>query len=446
MIRHTIVFLFILIIGSVNAQQSWSLEDCINYAYDHNIEVVKQYINNNKLEQDMLSAKGNYLPDVSFSASQGFSLGNSFDISTNVGRKESRFNSFSLSSAANLFNGFSNKFKLQHAKLNRERGNVNLDKIKFDISLNITNNYLQVLFSQEILKVAKEQINISSSNYNRLQKLFKNALISKKELLEIESILAVDQKVVIITENNLKTNIIKLKELLGLNNNDNFEIDSIKFGSSEIRFLDASKSKIIGSSLVSNPLMKLSELEISIQEELIKIAKAAFLPRVNLNYSYSSNYYHLQGTEDRVLNQATNEWVDNGFFNQLNNNKTHYIGISAIIPIFNRFSTKINYVKSKEDLKLVKADFENHKFQLKNIIEIAMNDSESAKASLIASRTAFKTQKEVFDIAQKNYTLGNLRNYEFLESKSKYIQRYSELIKAKYDYFFKLKIVEYYGN
>jgi outer membrane protein len=444
MIRLTILFLFILNIVSVNAQKTWSLEDCINYAYDYNIGIVKQHINNEKLEYEMISAKGNYLPDASFSASQGFSLGNSFDISTNVGRMESSFNSFSLSSSANLFNGFSNKFKLQRAKFNIDKGKAKLDKIRFDVSLNITNYYLSVLFSQEILIVAKEQVNISYSNYNRLQNLFKNTLIAKKELLEIESILAVDQKEVIIAENNLRTNIIKLKELLGLDNNDKFEIDTIEFVDREMGSLDATKSKIITSSLTSNPLIKLSELEISIQEEIIKIAKAAFLPSVNLIYSYSSNYYHLQGTEDRVLNQATNEWVDNGFLTQLKNNKTHYISISASIPIFNRFATKVNYVKSKEDLRLFKADLENNKFQLRNIIEIAINDSESAKASLKASETAFKTQKEAFEIAQKNYTLGNIRNFEFLESKSKYIQRSSEFIKAKYDYFFKMKIVEYY--
>jgi len=446
MFKRIILYLFILNIISVNAQKKWSLDDCINYANDHNIEIIKQQINNNNSKYDMLSAKGNYLPDASFNASQGFSLGNSFDVSTNVGRRESRFNSFSLSSSANLFNGFSNKFKLEQAKLNIEKGEANLDKIKFDVSINITNAYLQVLFSKEILNVAEEQVLISTSNYNRLQKLFKNALVSKKEILEIESILAVDQKEVIIAENNLKTNTIKLKELLGLKDNDNFEIDTIEFEDEEIRLLAPVKSEIIGTALNSNPLLKLSKLEVSIQEEKIKLAKAAFLPKVNFNYSYSSNYYHLQGTQDRVFNQTTSEWIDNGFLTQLENNKTHYIGISASIPIFNRFNSKVNYAKSKEDLKLYKAELKNTKFLLNNIIEIAVNDSESAKASLAASKIAFKTQKEAFDIAQKNYTLGNLRNFEFLESKSKYIQRSSELIKAKYDYFFKLKIVEYYGN
>lgn len=445
-VKYLSLSFLVLISLKLFSQTKWSLEDCIKHAKENNIDVLKQKLQNESFYEDITTAKGNYYPDASFNASQGFSLGNSFNVSTGVGQLESSFNSFSLSSSLNVFNGFTNKYSLQKARLTSEKGLADLDQIYLDISLNIANKYLTVLFNKEILVVAEEQVQISSQEVNRLNELFSSALASKSELLQMKSTLALDKKELIIAQNNLYKSKIELQELLDIKAIGDFEIEDINLSDFDSTAYSEEIESIFNKALQVNPLIKSSELNNDINEKEIRISKANFYPKLNFNYSYGSNYYHILGQEDVVFNQDTQQFEDNGFFVQLNNNRTHYLGLSLVVPIFNRLATKTNYNKSKIQLEISNKELENQKNQLKNKVEIAYNDVITAKASLESARLASLSQKEAFKINQNKYKEALMTSFDFLESKSNYIKTESELVKAKYDYLFKIKLLNYYIN
>lgn len=422
----------------------WTLEDCILYAKANNIDVLKQYLQNESFIEEIKKAKGNYYPNLEFNASQGFNLGNSFNVSTGVGQLESSFNSFSLSSSLNVFNGNSNKYNLQKAKLIAERGLVDLDQIYLEMSLRIVNKYLTILFNKEILKVAEEQVLISEQEVKRLKRLFSSALSSKSELLQMESTLASDTKKLLIAKNNLSNSKIELKSLLDINNIENFDVEDVNLSNFENILFTENVQKIYSEAVQKNPLIRYLNLTNEINVRNIKIAKANFYPTLRFNYSYSSNYYHILGREDRVFNQETQQFEYNGFFVQLNNNRTHYLGLNLNVPIFNKFITKTSYNRSEIDLKISKTELENRKNQLKNEIQIAYNDMLTAKASLDAATSASVSQKESFKINQNKYSNGLMTSLDFLKSKTNYIKTESDLIKSKYDYLFKIKILNYY--
>ena len=439
LLKYFIIICFCFISNTIFSQKKWTLEKCIDHAKEHNLDVVKQKIRAKIIKSDIKIAKGNYLPDANLNASQNFSLGDSFNVSTGVGQRESSSNSFSLSSSLNIFNGFANKYKLQKSYLSKEKAEADINQIQFDLTLNIINKYLQVLFNKELLKVSEEQIKISKQNDNRLKSLYENGSTGKRELLEIKSTLATDTKEKILAENKVRNSLIELKELLDVNQLENFDIKEIS--------IDAliTKVNIITKEVIEkNPQIQSSKLDIELKKKDILLSKTSFYPRVNLNYSYSSNYFHIIGEEDVVFNQQINQNISNGFFTQLDNNRTHYVGISATIPLFNRYLTKENYKKSYEELKISEIELESNKQKLKNKIEGAQNDLMSSKAVVKSTKIAFQSQKEAFEIIQRQYTNGNVTNYEFLESKNKLIKNTSEHIKAKFDFYFKTKILVYY--
>jgi len=444
--KQLLLYLLVFLSFYVDAQTKWSLDDCINHAKTNNVDILKQQLQNESFNEDITAAKGSYYPDVNFNGSQGFSLGNSFNVSTGVGQLESSFNSFSLSSSLNIFNGFTNKYNLQKARLTSEKGLVDLEQVYLDLELNIANQYLTILFNKEIVTVAEEQVKISNQEVIRLQQLYKSALTSKSELLQIQSTLASDTKELLIAKNNLSNSKIELKELLDLNDIDNFDIEDIDLSDFESIVLSSNSQSIFNEALKTNPLLKSTMLSLEISEKNIKIAYANFYPKFNFNYSYGSNYYHLLGQDDFVFNQDTQQFEDNGFFVQLNNNRTHYIGLSLTVPIFNRFATKTNLNKAKIDLEVNKVELANQKNQLKNKIKIARNDVLTAKASLDAAISASTSQKEAFSINQNKYSEGLMTSFDFLESKSNHIKTESDLVQAKYDYLFKIKVLEYYSN
>ena len=422
------------------------MDDCINHAKTNNVDILKQELQNESFNEDITAAKGNYYPDITFNGSQGFSLGNSFNVSTGVGQLESSFNSFSLSSSLNLFNSFTNRYNLQKAKLITEKGLADLEQIYLDLALNIANKYLTVLFNREIVTVAEEQVKISGQEAKRLKQLYDAVLVSKSELLQMESTLASDTKELLIAQNNLSNSKIELKELLDINTIEEFDIEDIDLSNFESSLFSSNSELIFNEALKTNPLLKSIQLNSEINEKNIKIAKANFYPRLILNYSYGSNYYHILGQEDLVFNPNTGMFEDNGFWAQLNNNRTHYIGLSLTVPIFNKLATKTTYNKAKIDLKINKVELTNQKNQLKNKIEIAYNDVLTSKATLDAATSASISQKEAFNINLNKYTRGLMTNFDFLKSKSLYIKTESDLVQAKYNYLFKIKVLNYYAN
>tara|TARA_R110002033_G_C3897081_1_gene239727 strand:+ start:25014 stop:26354 length:1341 start_codon:yes stop_codon:yes gene_type:complete len=442
--KHLLLcFLFFLKL-SVYSQDKWSLEDCINHAKSNNIDILKQQLQNKSFNEDIMYSKGSYYPDVTFNGSQGFSLGNSFNVSTSVGQLESSFNSFSLSSSINVFNGFTNKYSLQRAKLLSEKGLADLDQVYLDLALNITNNYLTVLFNKEIVDVAKEQVEISRQEVSRLKQLYESFLTSKSELLQMESIWSSDTKELLIAKNNFKNSKIALKELIDINDIESFDVEDIDLSDFESIVFSNTPQSIFKVALKTNPQLKSTELSSEVNEKNIKIAKANFYPKLNLNYNYGSNYYHILGQNDLVFNQDTEQFEDNGFFVQLNNNRTHYIGLSLTVPIFNKFVSKTNLNKSKIELEINKVELISQKSQLKNKIEKAYNNVLTAKASLDSAISASNFQREAFPINQKKYIEGLITSFDFLKSKSDYIKNESDLLQAKYDYLFKIKVLNYY--
>lgn len=444
--KYLLIYFLIFFSFCVYSQSKWSLDECIKHAKENNIDVLKQQLQNESFNEDIINVKGNFYPDASFNATQGFSLGNSFNVSTGVGQLESSFNSFSLSSSLSIFNGFANKYNLQKARLVKKKGAADLEQVYLNLALNIANNYLTVLFNKEIVSVAIEQVQISKQEVDRLEKLNKSALASASELLQMKATLSTDTKELQMAQNNLNNSKIELKELLDINYIANFDIEEVDILDFESAAFSATASSIYNEALKTNPLIESSQFNAEMTQKDIQIAKANFYPTLNLNYSYSSNYYHILGREDLVFNQDTQQFEDNGFFVQLNNNRTHYIGLILSVPIFNRFETKTNLNKAKIDLEIKEIELKNHKNQLRNKVEIAYNNVLTAKASLDDAMSALNSQKEAFYINQSKYASGLLTNFEFLKSKSLFIKAESDLVQAKYDYLFKIKVLNYYVN
>lgn len=429
---------------SLFAQEKWSLDDCIVHAKEHNVLVQKQKFQNNNYEDDIYIAKGKFLPDANLFASQNYNLGSSFDVSTNIGQLESRSNSFSLAASVPIFNGFSNRYELKLAKSVFEKGQVDIAKIKLNITIEIIEKYLKVLFDREILKVAEKQVSISDLELIRLNLLFNKGLKPKDEYLEIKSVCATDAIMVTEAKNNLLKSYVELKDLLDIKEISNFDVKNISINQLQFNFFSKDSLELINEALVNAPDIQSAGIETEINKLRIKIENAKFYPVIDLNYSFQSNFFHLQGRPDEVFNPVSQQFEPNGFFRQLNNNKTHFISFSARIPIFNRFLTKHSKTKQEQLLSISTVDYENEKKKVKSKILNAFSDAEAAQKILTYAKSAEVTQSEAFQLIQIKFNKGIIGGYEFLESKSRYILAASNLVRAKYDYLFKIKIIEYY--
>jgi len=441
---QSITLALFLSISCFAQQKQWSLKQCVDYALANNISIKQASLSTKIKKEDVTIARGNFYPSLSASVRQSFDFGSNIDLQTNS-RKSSdrRSNSFSVNTSVSLFDGFRNLNVLKQSKIALKSSSFDLEKMKNDISLNVLNAYLNVLFNKETIKTAKSQVKISKEQLEKTTKLVKAGVQPKGNLLDVEATYASDQEKLVNAQNGLDLALLNLTQLLQLPKN-NFDVKDVTIKIPTVSLITNNPNVIFEKAVKSKPEIKSAELNLESSKMGIKIAESAYLPSLNLSYSLNTFYNHLQGQSDNFINPITNEVVDNSFFTQLDNNLGHSVGLSLRIPIFNKFLTKSNVNKAKINVKISKYQLENQKLKLREAIERAFTDAKSSLKSYEAAKKSLVAQNESFRYAQEKFSLGVLNPYDFNQIKNRLFNDKIAVVRSKYDFLFKSKLLEFY--
>ncbi len=418
----------------LNAQNNkvWTLEECVKYALENNISIKQTELDKQIAAQDVVAAKWNFTPDLNANASQNYNFGSSITASGTRASADFRSNNFGLNSSFILFNGFSNIHTLNQAKIGVEARDAALEKMKNDISLNIVNAYLQILFAKEQVKVAQSQVNISQEQVDRITELVKAGTRAEGDLYNVKSTLATDNQNLVVAQNTETIASLRLAQLLQLSETT-ILIQEIAVEATDQSILNNGLEDIFKKAEETFPEIKLAELNIKIAEKTIKISQSRYYPTLSLNYGMSTVYQHRQGSTDFIT-----------FSDQLDQNLGNSVGLSLNIPIFNRFQfrtavskNKINYLKSEYSLA-------TEKLRLKETIQTAYTDAQASSKSYDAAVISVEAQSKAFDYANERYVVGAINSYDFNQTKNNLVSAQSQLIRAKYDFVFKLKVLQFY--
>ena len=305
-----------------------------------------------------------------------------------------------------------------------------LDNMKDDISLMVANAYLQIMFNSEILKVQESQLELTKVELLRTQDLIDAGIFSPKQIFEIEANLASQEQSVIQAENNYRNAKLNLAQLLLIDDFESFEIANEDFDVPFSEILENNPKEIYNKSLTFRNDIKLGETNISIAEKDIQLSKAQLQPSISSFYSFNSRIAY----ED---NSA-------GFNDQFNRNKGQTFGLQLNVPIFNRMQTRNNIKRSEINLERTKYQFEQDKLNLENTVNQSYNDLKGAIKFYEASSKTLISLKNAFEDTTDRYRLGVLSSFDFIQAKQRYESAVSENIRAKFDYIFKLKVLEFY--
>ncbi len=429
--------------------KKWTLKECVDYALEHNLSVKRAKYTTDLRKVDIATAKGNFLPGASASASQNFNFGSFFDPGSNSRiSSDTRSNRFGLNAQVNLFNGFSNKNNLIQSKTSYEASKLDLEKMKNDISLNIVNSYLNVLFNKENLKIAKAQVIISKEQLERTKELVDAGVQPKGNLLDVEATKVNDENAVVTAENNLALSLLELSQLLQIPN-QGFDIEEIPVNIDSVTLLYNNTEEIFSKAVESQPEIKSAELALQNSETGIKIAKADYLPTLSLNAGLNTVYSHRQGKEDDFFipgNTTTDPpiLVKNGFFDQLDNNLGEFYGFSLSIPVFNRGQVKANVNRAKINQEISKVNLDDTKRALREAIERAYINARATLKEYEAAEKSVKAQEQSFKFARERYNLGATNSFDFEQVRNRLVNAQSSLVRAKYNYVFRTKLLEFY--
>jgi len=410
----------------------WSLEDCIVYALENNIAIKDVTLSKNIAEIDYSKAKASRLPNLFGGASQNFTNGNAIDpITSDFVTDQIHSTNAAISSSVTLFQGnqLSNQVKQNKLLLDQS---VFLGEVeKNNIVLSLLEVYLQALYSKESITIAQNNLTASEKEVLRAKALLDAGTIALKDYTEAQSQGATNKYNVITSKNNYEQNIITLKQLLELSPLEELEIETISDNMDLIN-LRLDKNDVYKKALVVLPEIQAGIINIAASEKELAIVKGSYLPIISLTGSFGTGYTSID---------------NNTFSNQFDVNFNQKIGLSLVVPIFNRYQTKaavqtatINIAKAEIQKQIVEKEVYKK-------VETAYQNALSAQEQVIAAETSKDAAEQSYELAQKTYDLGGLSTTDLVISQNTYTNARQNYLQAKYLNILYHQLLQFYqGN
>lgn len=435
----TLVLLFA--ISATQAQvRKWTLQECVEYAMEHNLTVEQFELDLENAKIDKSDAVGNMLPNLNGSTSVSSNTGFSINPTNNLPTNSTAFNvNAGISSNVTLFDGLRNVKQLNRAKLNAIANQYRLDDLKDDIRLNVANAYLQVLSSKEQLKTFKAQYAVTEQDLKRTKELVESGVVPRGDLLEIEATAASQQQQVVNGEGMVLISRVNLAQLLQITDYENFDIADEEFEVPPSDILNNSAKVIFDKALSFRNDIKLSESFVGLAEEDLKIAKGAYLPTLSAFFQYGTRYSDVTQIPDGNGGAYTPNFTDQlWIFDGIS------YGAQLNVPIFNGWSTRNNVKRSQISLEKAKLQLEQDKLDLETTIQQAYVDVGTFDKAYEAAQKTLEARRLAYEYAKERYDVGLMNAFDFSQAQARVDNAEAEVIRTKYDYIFRLKILEFY--
>ena len=444
--------------------ESWSLQQCIEYALVNNLSIKQSELTRKLSEAEYLQSKMNLFPTLNGNISHSYNFGRTIDPFTNQFATDQVLSqNFSLSAGLLLFNGFQNQNNIKQQKYNLLASQQDLEKMKNDISLSIATAYLQILFAEELVFNATGQVATTKQQVERTKKLVDAGSLAKSLLYDIEAQMATEELNLVNAENQLTMAYLNLAQMLELENVKEFKIVRPNLDAPDASVLSMSAEQIFQLAMTGMPEIKSSEFKVKSSERGLKAAQGGLYPRLTLSGAFGTGYsgankdytytptlswdtttYFTSGG-DFVLSPAfstTSQTKD--FSTQIDDNLNKSVGLHLTIPLFNNLNSRTTVQRSKINMMNVRLQYEQTRNTLRKNIQQAYADAFASLKKYQASQKSLSALEESFRYTEQKFTENMINSFDYADAKNRLSRTRSEMLQAKYDFFFKIKVLEYY--
>ncbi len=440
------------LVGS--AQKTWSLEECIKYAWENNLTIKQQELSVQQTVNNLFQSKMAMAPSVSARVSENINWGQSVDLSTLtiLNHVRSSNTSMGLSADVDLFSGLKKWNTIKKNKASLSLSVQEVQKLRNDISIEITRDYLNVLLASELVQTTQKSLESVQQQCDRTRLLVDAGSQPLSSLLEIESQLATEQLQLVDAQNNLRSYYLTLKQLLDLPMENDFSVVIPKIDNlDELEPLSVEDMYYVSQNL---PQIKKTEFTYSQRQHELDIARGDRYPRLSLNVGYSTFYSDSgqkkqsnteEGSEEGGTGSNPLSGLGSGpFWDQLKNNNNPTVGLALSVPIFSQWQVNTNVKNARIGLEMADLEMRNAKQVLLKDIQQAANDATSTYLRCQATERNVASMEESFRYVQQKFDIGMLNGTDYTVSKTNLFKAQSDHIQAKYEHMFKLKILDFY--
>lgn len=433
------LFLIISIITmaySAGAQKVWTLDECVDYAMEHNVSILQGILNRNNAEYQYKMAKNAWLPTVSADASQNFGFGQSPSSNGVYVSDNSASTSFGLSVGMPLFNGLNLYHQTKSSALSLEASKKDLEAAKFDLKLLIMSYYMQVVYNKELKSIAEKQLALTQEQHAKTVQLYELGKVAESNVYESAAQVSTARTTLVQADNNLMLSVLDLVQALELDEVSGFDVVSPDDFSDIENLTLPSPVTTFDFALKHQPSIEAANLRLEQTYFDVKATKSSWYPSLSLYAGYSNGYY-------RYFNDS---YVNTSFSDQMSNNGRTSVGLRLSIPIFNAMQTKYRVEMSKLSIKNQELAIANARKDLKKDIQQAFYNALAAEQKYMAADETYQSAEIAYRYSDESYVAGKATLLELNESKNRLFKSESEMLQAKYEYLYRVKVLNYYNQ
>lgn len=471
--RYILTLTFIFCSFLSFGQESWSLEKCIEYALENNLSIKTNALNIKTNQEALTLAEHARYPNLNFSASHNYSWGRSIDPFSNTPiTQRIQSNNFGLSGNATIYNGMRLTNSIKQSALNIQASEADLESTKNFIVLSLSTAYMNILFGIENLANAQRQVKSLDVQIERTQKLVDAGVLPKNNLLDLQSQKATNELQAVQAENALAIAKLNLKQILQLPADGDFQIVIPAVSDPNTATALAQPASIYSMAESTQPQVKNADLQAESAELGIEIAKANYKPTLSIGYSMNTGYSSAQkelflGYSNTVIETSNTAFVQDGstilplqvvvqdtdsdpivqkfgFGRQLDESVRGFAGLTLSVPIYNRNQVKNAVANATIQRERARLNAQTVRNDLRQTIEQAYQDALAAGKTYESNKKQVEALEETFRMTQERFNLGVSNITDFNVAQNNLNVAKSNLIRAKYDYILKSKVLDFY--
>lgn len=433
---------FLVLLVSINlsmwSQKTWSLDDCIGYALEHNLFQKGSELATEKSKEYFTQSKREFLPRINASTGYSINFGRYIDVNTNDYINTQSFsNRYYLESTLDIFNGFRKWNAISYNKFLFQASKEATLNAKYQLTFSVMDAYHFVLFRKGLLEIAEEQQELTLLQYKMISKKVELGLSATSDLLEIESTMASEQVRVIRAMSALESAQLILLQEMNLDEKSIEILSMLDEGQKQNAILRQNVEDTFNKAIRFYPLIKQQEFKLRAAEKSLSMTRGSLYPSVSFNSGYGTGYYETR--VDPLGNII-------GFKDQLKDNATKYFNFSLNIPISNRWANRSRVKLAKIKVSESVNQLQQQKLNLYKEIQTALQKSEALFAEKEANGYNLEAKEMAYTIAKKKYEKGLINIYDLQQVKNVWTIAKIEQVRVAIQLKIQQKTIDFYNG
>ena len=437
--RHLLLTLCLSVATSF-AQKQWTLQDCIDYAMANNITLKKSQLQKQSATEDLKGAKAALLPTLNASTNQslgyqpwkdtGISTVTNGVVNTKV-NKTSYNGSYSLSGQWTVWNGGRNTNTVKLDAIAEQQADLQARETANTIQERIAQIFTQILYIDESVKVSEQTLETSKKNEERGQEMLEVGKMSKADLAQLSAQRANDEYAIVEAKSQLMNYKLQLKQLLEITDEEQFDVAIPEISDAYIMAEIPSLQSVYEQALMSRPEIERLQLSIKSSEVSVSIAKAGWMPSVNLTGGITT---------------STNSLSSNGWGSQMKSNVNSSLGLGVTVPIYDGRSTKTSVNKAKINQLQAQLNLLDQQKTLYSDIQQFWLNAWTNQQKYQAAKSSVESAQQSYDLLSEQFRLGLKNIVELMSGKDKLLSAQQNQLQSKYLTLYNQQMLQFYQN